>query len=211
MRLRQAACVVVLMLDVVAPTASGAATRDQIERALRDASVFVGSGCSGVLADGPDLVLTAQHCIQGRESLELRFSNGATRTGWVVAVDHVADQALLLLEEPVAIAPLALARRAPITGTVLYFEGNPRTPRFQEAKLERVGRCPSLPNLPNALFTTITGRPGDSGAPIVDAAARVVGVVHGGALCEIATPADTLLRLVVRFFEEDPQLSPLTN
>ena len=136
----------------------------------------------------PFVVATAAHCIVG-SALELRFSSGVTRTGWVVAVDRVADQALLLLEEPVAITPLVLARGPAIAGTVLYFEGNPRAPRFQEAKLERVGSCPSLPGLSNALFTTIAGVPGDSGAPIVDAAARVVGLVHGGAQCQIATPA----------------------
>ena len=108
---------VTLMLAVVAPAGSAAATRDTVERALRDASVVVGGGCSGVLADGPDLVLTAAHCIGGGASLEIRFSSGFTRTGWVVAVDRVADQALLLLEEPVAITPLALARGPTIDGT----------------------------------------------------------------------------------------------
>jgi hypothetical protein len=53
-----------------------------------------------------------------------------------------------------------------------------------------------LPALGGALFTTIDGVPGDSGAPIVDAGARVVGLVHGGAQCHIATPSDTLRRLI---------------
>ncbi len=154
MRFRPLAGLVSLVLAVVAPAVSGAATRDTVERALRDASVLVGAGCSGVLADGPDLVLTAAHCIVGRAALELRFSSGVTRTGWVVAVDRVADQALLLLEEPVAITPLALARAPAIARTVLYFEGNPHAPRFQEAKLERVGSCPSLPG-----FQTRCSRP----------------------------------------------------
>jgi len=52
--------------------------------------------------------------------------------------------------------------------------------------------------LPNALFTTVHGVPGDSGAPLVDTAARIVGLVHGGAQCQIATPADTLARLIDR-------------
>ncbi len=61
---------------------------------------------------------------------------------------------------------------------------------------ERTGRCPSLPALGGALFTTIDGIPGDSGAAIVDGAIRVVGLVHGGAQCHIATPSDTLRRLI---------------
>ncbi len=116
----------------------------------------------------------------------------------MAATDEVADQAVLLLEDPVPVAPLSLVRRAPIDGTVLYFEGNPRDPRFQEARLDHSGTCPSLPRLANALFTTIRGVPGDSGAPLVDAAGRIVGLVHGGAQCAIATPADTLVRLIDR-------------
>jgi S1-C subfamily serine protease len=167
-----------------------------VERALLAASVLVGSGCSGVLVDGPDLVLTAEHCVTGSATHVLRFSDGSQRMGWVAGVDHAADQALLLFEEPVTLAPLALVRQPPIAGTVLYFAGNPRSPRFQEATLERIGRCPSLPGLGSALFTTIDGVPGDSGAAIVDAGIRVVGLVHGGAQCHIATPSETLRRLI---------------
>ena len=199
-----------LLVGILASSAE-AALRDEAERALRAATVLVGSGCSGALAEGPDLVLTAAHCVAGSASVALRFSSGATRTGWVAEVDRVADQALLVLEQPVAIAPLFLARRLPIAGTVLYFQGNPQEPRFQEAKLVRVGRCPSLPHLSNALFTTVQGRPGDSGAPIVDAAARIVGLVHGGAQCEIATPADTLVRLIDRFLDAPLQQDELVR
>ncbi len=177
-------------------TASSAARPPAVEEAVLKASVLVGGGCSGVLVDGPDLVLTAEHCVDGGATHTLRFSDGSERTGWVAGVDHAADQALLLLEEPVGLKPLMLVRQPPIAGTVLYFAGNPKNPRFQEAKLERTGRCPSLPALGDALFTTIDGIPGDSGAPIVDAGARVVGLVHGGAQCHIATPSDTLRRLI---------------
>jgi len=188
--------VVLALLALVTSTADAFAAPAGLEQSLLGASVLVGAGCSGVLVDGPDLVLTAEHCITGSATHALRFSDGARRTGWVAGVDHDADQALLLLEEPVTVKPLALVRQPPIAGTVLYFAGNPDHPRFQEAKLERTGRCPSLPSLGDALFTTINGIPGDSGAPIVDAGTRVVGLVHGGAQCHIATPSETLRRLI---------------
>ncbi len=188
------AAVAAAMLVAVAPVE---AAPTGVEQALSAAAVLLDGGrCSGVLVDGPDLVLTAEHCITGEATHDLTFSDGTKRTGWVAGVDHAADQALLLLEEPVALKPLQLVRQLPIAGTVLYFAGNPRSPRFQEAKLERTGRCPSLPNLGSALFTTIDGVPGDSGAAIVDAGTRVVGLVHGGAQCHIATPSDTLRRLI---------------
>jgi S1-C subfamily serine protease len=188
--------VAVVAAGLAAASPAMAARPAGVEQALLAATVLVGSGCSGVLVDGPDLVLTAEHCVTGSATHALKFSDGSARTGWVAGIDHGADQALLLLEEPVTLAPLALVRQPPIAGTVLYFAGNPRSPRFQEAKLERTGRCPSLPGLGSALFTTIEGVPGDSGAAIVDAATRVVGLVHGGAQCHIATPSDTLRRLI---------------
>lgn len=192
----RAALAVFVATSMLGATSSLAARPPAVEEAVLRASVLVGGGCSGVLVDGPDLVLTAEHCVDTGAMHALRFSDGSERTGWVAGVDHAADQALLLLEEPVTLKPLMLVRQPPIAGTVLYFAGNPKNPRFQEAKLERTGRCPSLPALGDALFTTIDGIPGDSGAPIVDAGARVVGLVHGGAQCHIATPSDTLRRLI---------------
>ncbi len=190
--------VTVLLLAMAAPARSESATGSRaIERALHAASVILDRGCSGVLAESSGIVLTARHCVDDAgQELHVRFTDGETRLAWVEAIDDRADQALLILDEPVAIEPLVVVRRPQIPGTVLYFEGNPSRPRFQHARLDHVGRCPSLPALPNALFTSIHGVPGDSGAPLVDGAARVVGLVHGGARCEIATPADTLGRLI---------------
>jgi S1-C subfamily serine protease len=183
------------LLAAAVPVA--AAQPPEVERALLAASVLLDGGrCSGVLVDGPDLVLTAEHCVDESATHALTFSDGSTRTGWVAGVDREADQALLLLEQTVAVQPLALVRQPPIAGTVLYFAGNPKRPKFQEAKLEKKGRCPSLPGLDTALFTTIDGVPGDSGAAIVDSATRVVGLVHGGAQCHIATPSERLRRLI---------------
>jgi S1-C subfamily serine protease len=155
-----------------------------------------------VLAESPQIVVTARHCLHDDTArVRVRFTTGEVRSAWVVATDQVADQAALFLVEPVPIVPLAIVRRQQIPGTVLFFEGNPDRPRFQTVRLDSIGRCPSLPDLPDALFTSIKGVPGDSGAPVVDGAGRVVGLVHGGARCQIATPADTLARLVDRVLD----------
>src|SRR5205809_6427691 len=167
-----------------------------VRRALRVASVVVETtGCAGVVAENPQVIVTAKHCVKGR-TLRARPSTGPGRTAWVAAVNDASDQAVLFLEEPADVEPLAIVRRRQIPGTVLYFEGNPGQPRFQSARLDRIGRCPSLPDLPNALYTSIDGRPGDSGAPLVDGGAEIVGLVPGGARCHIATPAGPLARLV---------------
>lgn len=187
------ACALVVAALLVAPAR---ADERAVRAAIRAATVAIERpGCTGVVSESPQLVLTAKHCVDG-VSLRIRLSTGDVRAAWVVATNAASDQAVLFLEEPAGVAPLDLARRPQIPGTVLYFSGHPDRPRFQSARLDKIGRCPSLPDLPNALFTTIDGMPGDSGAPVVDAAARVVGLVHGGARCQIATPADTLARLV---------------
>jgi S1-C subfamily serine protease len=195
-----------LLLIVLAAAPLGAATPggpEDLHHSLHEAGVVLDTGCSGVVAESQQLIVTALHCIKGGQKLQARLSTGATRTAWVVAVNEASDQAVLFLEEPAHVEPLSIARRAQIPGTVLYFEGNPGRPRFQTARLERIDRCPGLPNLPNALFTGIEGVPGDSGAPLVDGGGRIVGLVHGGVRCHIATPADTLVRLVDGIFERD--------
>ncbi len=174
-----------------------------VRRSLQAASVVIETtGCAGAVAESQQLVVTAKHCLEG-DRLRIRLSTGERRTAWLVATNDASDQAVLFLEEPAGVEPLAVVRRAQIPGTVLYFEGNPSHPRFQSARLDRIGRCPSLPALPNALFTSIEGVPGDSGAPLVDGGARIVGLVHGGARCHIATPAETLARLVDRALERE--------
>jgi S1-C subfamily serine protease len=168
-----------------------------VRRALEAASVVVETtGCSGAVAESSQLVVTAKHCLQG-DRLRIRLSTGERRTAWLVATNDASDQAVLFLEEPAGVEPLSVVRRPQIPGTVLYFEGNPSRPRFQAARLDRIGRCPSLPALPNALFTSIDGVPGDSGAPLVDGAA------HGGSRCHIATPAEALAHLVDHVLERD--------
>ena len=196
------------VLALVAPAGAAPPGGDlAVRQALHAASVIVEpSGCGGALAETPTLVVTAKHCIDKRE-LSVRFVTGAWREARLVATDDVAEQVVLMLDDPVPIMPLAVVHRRQIPGAVLYFEGNPKNPRFQTVRLERIGTCPSLPDLPNALFTSLQGTPGDSGSPIVDGAARIVGLVHGGAQCQIATPSDTLARLVDRVLEHDQRLA----
>lgn len=90
-----------------------------------------------------------------------------------------------------------------MTGTVLYFHGNPQRPGRQATRLDRIAPCPTLPHLSSALNTSIDGMPGDSGARLVDLLGEVVGLVHGGAKCRIATAGDRLARLIDRVLERE--------
>ena len=200
---RAALALLSVVLTARASRANPSAVPPDIRRSLHAASVeLLPIGCSGVVTEDPQLVVTARHCAsEPGARVRVRFTSGVEHTGWVVATDTVSDQTVLLLDDPGPATPLEVSARVPITGAVLYFEGNPGHPRPQELRLDRIGRCPSLPDLPNALFTSLKGTPGDSGAPVVDRAGRVVGLVHGGARCEIVTPSDHLARLIDRVLE----------
>jgi S1-C subfamily serine protease len=178
-----------------------------VRKALAAATVLVlPSRCAGVVVESPWLVATAKHCVDDGDRLRVRVG-GIEREAELIDEDPGADQVVLALESPAAVAPLAIVRRLPIVGTVLYFRGNPDRPRWQAARLDKFAACPSLPELPRALYTSIDGRPGDSGAPLVDLLGRVVGLVHGGSQCRIATPGDRLARLVDRVLEREQVLA----
>lgn len=160
--------------------------------ALRDATVTLFPGhCAGVVvADGLH-ALTAAHCIDvppgERQPVVLR--DGHMLSGVVKVVDPIRDLAVIRFDERAPVHPLAVASAMPVPGEELLFAGrNDRPSEPQQVELRKLGRCPSLPGVPQALFTNLHGEKGDSGAPVVDRHLHVVGLVHGGAACSIAAP-----------------------
>jgi hypothetical protein len=166
------------------------------KRRIQRASVIVNvedKTCAGSVVESPTQVLTAAHCVPD-ETQTLEVVAGRRRIAAAVAlIDRVGDTALLALEEPVAVEPLELALELPVPGDRILFVGRPDTTKKpQVAHVVRLGSCPSLPGVSDALFTSIQARPGDSGAPLVNDALRVVGVIHGGAACHIAASTASL-------------------
>jgi S1-C subfamily serine protease len=154
--------------------------------------------CAGVVVEDGRHALTAAHCVQPHDMrVYVAFLDGRRLGGTYIHVDRGRDVAIIRLDARAEVRPLKVAQGLPAPGEPLVFAGrNDRPGEPQEATLERLDRCPSLPEVPAALFTTMRGRPGDSGAPLVDADMRVVGLVHGGAACRIATPTAGLGALV---------------
>ncbi|RKH12277.1 serine protease [Corallococcus praedator] len=172
------------------------------------ATVTLGDGhCAGVVVGQGRHVLTAAHCVAQASGHELaNFEDGRRLEGRYVFVDRGRDMAVLELEATAPVAPLEVAEALPAPGDLLVFTGRYDRPgEPQQVMLERLGRCPSLPDVPAALFTTMHGIPGDSGAPLVDARMRVVGLVHGGARCSIAAPTADVAPEVERLSREDAQ------
>ena len=159
---------------------------------LKDATVTLFPGqCAGVVVEDGRHALTAAHCIDvapgERQPVVLR--SGRMLSGVVKVVDSVRDVAVIRFDEAAPVRPLHVATAMPLPGEGLLFFGRTDRPNEpQEVELKRLGRCPSLPGVPQALFTSLMGEKGDSGAPVVDRQLQVVGLVHGGAACSIATP-----------------------
>lgn len=158
---------------------------------LQDATVTLEPArCAGVVAGDPSFVLTAAHCLQADEGrVEVSFRDGGRLSGKVIELDRRQDLALIRLDEPAPVRALTVADALPPAGMAGLFAGrNDYGGPVQQIEVERLGRCPSLPGVPQALFTSLRGKKGDSGAPVVDEQLRVVGLVHGGAACSIAAP-----------------------
>ncbi|AEI65274.1 S1 family peptidase [Corallococcus macrosporus] len=165
--------------------------------------------CAGVVVEDGRHALTAAHCLRTEDRrVHLSFLDGRRLGASAVHVDRGRDVAILRLDAPAPVRPLEVAQALPTPGAPLVFAGrNDRPGEPQEALLERLGPCPSLPEVPAALFTTIRGKPGDSGAPLVDARMRVVGLVHGGAACRIAAPTAGLGEVVAQLSRGGPALA----
>jgi S1-C subfamily serine protease len=150
--------------------------------------------CAGVLVESPDLVVTAAHCVPGlANGVKVAFSDGVARRATVLVADHARDLAVLRLAHPVEAKPLRLATELPAEGDRLVFVGRvDEPPRVQTVRVVALDRCDSLPRVDSAIFTSLDAHKGDSGAPLVDAGLRVVGLVHGGARCHIAAPTASL-------------------
>ena len=180
---------------------------------LRDATVTLFPGhCAGVVVADGRHALTAAHCIDviAGERQPVVFRDGKMLSGVVKLVDHIRDVAIIRFDEAAPVRPLPLASALPMPGAgLLFFGRNDRPNEPQEVELKRLGRCPSLPGVPQALFTSLHGEKGDSGAPVVDRELHVVGLVHGGAACSIATPtaefAPVLDTLVAELAHPEPE------
>lgn len=174
-------------------------------QALQEATVMLMPGhCAGVIVEDGRHVLTAAHCVTpGTQRMEVELFDGTRLGSTFMLSDTGRDVAIFRLEEQAPIMALPIAAQLPSPGAGLMFRGRyDAGGEPQQVMLERLGRCPSLPEVPQALFTTLRGEKGDSGSPVVDLGLQVVGLVHGGARCSIAAPTAEFAPVVRQMAEE---------
>jgi S1-C subfamily serine protease len=190
---------VFLISSLAGAEAKRAPTESLRDRVVKASVILPERMCTGSVVRTEHEVLTAAHCVtEGATSVTVRLPSGVEHEASIVHLDRDADLALLYLDESTHVKPLPVADQLPRRGSSLLFVGRTdRRTRTQQAKVERLGRCPSLPELPNAVFTSLDARPGDSGAPLVDSRGRVAAIVHGGARCEIAVPTAAIASIRV--------------
>ena len=179
-----------LALFTVTASATAAPFARPAQEIVDEATItFVPPICTGVVVGDASHAITAAHCIGNEQAVQLALYDGTRTQGVIERLDRDHDIAVLRLQHPVPVTPLRVATHLPQVGDALYFGGRQdRKGSAQVFAVLRLGRCPSLPEVDNAIFTNLHARKGDSGAPLVNRSLEVVALVHGGAQCNIATP-----------------------
>lgn len=197
---------------LTAPPLMGKGWFDEVKELLPESTVaLLDEGrmiCTGVLAVRSDVVATTLHCLEQRERGEyvaVMLADGSVIGSRLEALDEATDMAVLLLEEPAPFTPMPIADSdLAVRAEPFLFLGLPEAGRkvVTGVVLKRA-QCPSLQAVEDALFTSIQGRLGDSGAAMA-AKGGIIALVHGGARCNIAIPSNRLQPLVQQVLEAHP-------
>ena len=139
----------------------------QRERVAQATVMVPAKSCAGVVAGDRSHVLTAAHCVPfATDRLSVRLRDRTTIEGEVEFLDRDADLAIIGLDQPSNVEPLEVSDRLSVAGDRVLFVGRTdRRSRAQVARVERTGRCPSLPGVEGALSTSVQAKPGDFGRP----------------------------------------------
>jgi S1-C subfamily serine protease len=134
---------------------------------------------SGFIYDDDGLIFTAAHVVSGSEEVEVRFSDGQTATGTVVARDLDQDVAVVATDAPDLVAA-SLSTEEVRVGQTAIAVGSP----FGLEQSVTLGVVSGIDRSLDVAGRTITGliqtdaaiNVGNSGGPLTDGSGRVVGI-----------------------------------
>ena len=138
---------------------------------------------SGFVVDAQGHIVTAAHVVDGASKITIRFSDGTNRVATLQGKDDATDIAVLKVDPSgLTLHPLELGSSASLkVGDELAAIGSP----FGYASslstgivsgLDRTIEAPNGFTVAHAIQTDAALNPGNSGGPILDADARVIGV-----------------------------------
>jgi putative serine protease PepD len=172
------------------------------------------AGGSGFVWDEDGRVVTNFHVVRGTRDVTVRFPDGTDARGVVVGSDPSTDVALVRLQQPPALEPLARGAAADLRigdpvvaiGSPFGLEGSVTSGIV--SGLNRVIRSPDGFSIDGAIQTDTALNRGNSGGPLLDAAGRVVGIntqiesASGGNVgVGYAVPIETVVDVVSQLVE----------
>jgi S1-C subfamily serine protease len=131
-------------------------------------------------------VVTNQHVVGDKATVEVQFSGHRFTTASVAGGDPYSDLAALAIEDrPEYATPLPLASGPPAVGQEVVILGTPfgldgSLSRGVVGGLNRSLPSPTGFSIPNAIQSDASVNPGNSGGPMLDLSATVLGVVSAG-------------------------------
>ena len=185
----------------VTRTTGGSTSVGDVYRAVKDSVVVVGATIgssesfpfgdsgeqqaqgSGFVFDDQGRIVTNFHVVQNADSVQVSYPNGQTVDADVVGVDPSTDVAVLDPEEDVDVEPLELADSDEVeVGDPVVAIGSPfglagTVTAGIVSALDRTIRSPNAGfNIDGAIQTDAAINSGNSGGPLLDADARVIGI-----------------------------------
>lgn len=138
---------------------------------------------SGFVYDTDGRITTNNHVIEGADTIEVTFLDGATARARIIGTDPYSDLAILKVEVPLEkLKPVILGNSSSLgVGETIYAVGAPFGLSWSIAQgiVSQIGR--TLPasggySIPGVIQVDAAINPGNSGGPLLDSLGEVVGV-----------------------------------
>lgn len=134
---------------------------------------------SGFLIDGAGLILTNEHVVGKTKTVKVRWSDGVETHGEVVRVHTPRDVALIRTDGR-GRAPLKLSASPPQPGDEVFSIGTPLDKRFQNTVTKGIVSANRTFEGMDYIQSDVSVNHGNSGGPLLDRQAKVIGLSVSG-------------------------------